>query len=599
MRFSPDWLDMLRERVMLSGLIGRDVKLIKAGHEHKALCPFHIEQTASFTVTDVKGFFHCFSCGAHGDAIEWLIETKGLTFVEAVKHLADYAGIALPLADDPAAAAREARREQLFEIMAAAASWFAAQLASAHGAAARRYIAGRGILPETVHDFALGFAPLSRDALLTALGRFGIAALCDAGLVICLEGKPAYDRFRGRLMIPIRDGRGRVIAFGGRIIGAGEPKYLNSPETLLFDKGRTLFNLHRARNASRAECRVIVVEGYLDVIALAQAGVDESVAPLGTALSEHQLATLWSMATVPLICFDGDRAGQGASLRAAVRALPSMRGSQSLSFVAFGKDQDPDDLIKAEGRGGLQAALLNAEPLVDRLWSYEVAAFPLGTPEARAGLRQRLTAHVKTITDPDVRTEYAAEFRRRFDVMFDRRRKPPLSGVHSAERSVSAAQRSIGTSGVDAMFIRAILAGLLRYPVMIVKSAQAVAQIAIVDPDVAALRDRILAHETSVYDRSARHPLAAPHPQGLTLMQGDGLAYSFTRETGNPDAAKTDLLLAINAVASKAIIEAALAQATEKLATDFDDASYLRQQELIAQRAQMNTDLAQLLWHED
>ena len=189
------------------------------------------------------------------------------------------------------------------------------QFASAHGTAARRYIAGRGILPETVHDFALGFAPLSRDALLTALGRFGIAALCDAGLVICLEGKPAYDRFRGRLIIPIRDRRGRVIAFGGRIIGSGEPKYLNSPETLLFDKGRTLFNLDRARNASRTACRVIVVEGYLDVIALAQAGVDESVAPLGTALSEHQLATLWSMATVPLICFDGDRAGQGASLR--------------------------------------------------------------------------------------------------------------------------------------------------------------------------------------------------------------------------------------------------------------------------------------------
>ena len=598
MRFSPDWLDMLRERVMLSGLIGRDVKLIKAGHEHKALCPFHIEQTASFTVTDVKGFFHCFSCGAHGDAIEWLIETKGLTFVEAVKHLADYAGIALPLADDPAAAAREARREQLFEIMAAAASWFAAQLASAHGAAARRYIAGRGILPETVHDFALGFAPLSRDALLTALGRFGIAALCDAGLVICLEGKPAYDRFRGRLMIPIRDGRGRVIAFGGRIIGAGEPKYLNSPETLLFDKGRTLFNLDHARNASRTARRVIVVEGYLDVIALAQAGVVECVAPLGTALSEHQLATLWSMAAVPLICFDGDRAGQGASLRAAVRALPAMRGSQSLSFVAFGKDQDPDDLIKTEGRGGLEAALLNAEPLVDRLWSYEVA-LPLGTPEARAGLRQRLTAHVKTITDADVRTEYAAEFRRRFDAMFDRPRKAPLSGLNSTERSVSAAQRSIGTSGVDALFIRAILAGLLRYPAMIARSAQAVAQIAIADPDVAALRDLILAHETTVYDRSARHPLATSHRLGLTLMQGDGLAYSFTRETGNPDAAKTDLLLAINAVASKAIIEAALAQATAQFATDFDDASYLRQQELIAQHAQMNADLAQLLWHED
>lgn len=266
MRFSADWLDMLRARVTLSELIGRDVKLIKSGDEYKALCPFHKEQTASFTVTDAKGFFHCFSCGAHGDAIEWLTEKKGLPFVEAVKHLADYAGIALPLADDPAATAREVRREQHFEVMAAAASWFATQLASAHGAAARRYIAGRGILPETARDFALGFAPLSRDALLTALGRFGITALCDAGLVICVEGKPVYDRFRGRLMIPIRDGRGRI---------------------------------------------------------------------------------------------------------------------------------------------------------------------PLGTPEARAGLRQRLTAHVKTITDPDVRTEYAAEFRKRFDVMFDRPSKPPLSGVQA------------------------------------------------------------------------------------------------------------------------------------------------------------------------
>ena len=597
MRFSSDWLDMLRDRVTLSSLIGRTLPLKKSGHEHKACCPFHAEQTASFTVSDAKGFYHCFSCGAHGDAIRWLTDKGGLSFIDAVKQLADFAGVALP-ASDPAAAAREARRALLFEIMEAAAAWFVAQLASDAGDAARAYTVQRGLSAETLRDFGIGFAPASRSALLIALTRFGTPALIEAGLVIAVEGKPAYDRFRGRLMIPIRDGRGRVIAFGGRILGEGEPKYLNSPETPLFDKGRTLFNLDRARIASRSAKRVLLVEGYLDVIALAQGRIGEAVAPLGTALSEHQLETLWSMTNIPTVCFDGDSAGQAASLRAAVRALPVMRGSQSLSFVTLPAGQDPDDLIREGGQAALEALLLTAsQPLVDRLWTSELAAHALDTPEARAGLRQRLTDHVRTIGDPDVRMQYAAEFRRRFDALFNVSCASYQLAI--SKPAVSEAQRAIGENGVDAVFVRAVLVGLLRHPLVLQTSHAQLARIAIADADCAALRDALIAERDVAVDPGELHRLALSDALGKALMQRGGLAFSFTRASDNPAIARSDLGLAISALVDRASLDVELAAATAVLAEAFDDASYLAQQQLIAKRAQTNADLALLLHPDD
>ena len=283
MSLSPQFLDELRARTSLSALVQRTVKLQKAGREWKACCPFHKEKTPSFTLSDEKGFYHCFGCGAHGDAIRWLTDARGLPFMEAVKELADAAGMEVPAAD-PRAQEKAARAVGLYDVMEAAQAWFVDQLAGIEGSEARAYLAGRGIGEKTIRKFGFGFAPDSRGRLKAALARFGNDKLVETGLLIAPEGgeREPYDRFRGRLMIPIRDQRGRVIAFGGRILGSGEPKYLNSPETPLFDKGRTLYNLDLAGPASRDSRRLIVVEGYMDVIALDQAGIGEGVAPLGT-----------------------------------------------------------------------------------------------------------------------------------------------------------------------------------------------------------------------------------------------------------------------------------------------------------------------------
>jgi DNA primase len=309
MALTPQWLDELRARTVLSTLIGRTLKITKAGREYKACCPFHNEKSPSFYVNDDKGFYHCFGCSAHGDAIRWMTDQRGLPFMDAVKELAQSAGMELPAMDARAAEAAQ-RGAALYDVMTAAADWFAEQLQGIEGGAAREYLSRRGIKPQTIATFGMGYAPDSRGKLKTALARFGNEALVEAGLLISVDDKEPYDRFRGRLMIPIRDARGRVIAFGGRILGAGEPKYLNSPDTPLFDKGRTLYNLDLAAPASRKSNRIIVVEGYMDVIALAQAGIADVVAPLGTALTEHQLERLWRLSEVPLLCLDGDSAGQ-------------------------------------------------------------------------------------------------------------------------------------------------------------------------------------------------------------------------------------------------------------------------------------------------
>ena len=318
MSLTPQWLDELRSRISLSGVIGRSVRVTKAGREFKACCPFHNEKTPSFTINDEKGFYHCFGCGAHGDVIRWMTDHQGLPFMDAVKELALQAGMEVP-APDPRAAKKAEQQKSLHDVMQAAQDFFVRCLAEDRGSEARRYLASRGFPAQIVRDFGFGFAPDSRTALKEALSAFPDEMLIEAGLRIVVEGKEPYDRFRGRLMLPILDPRGRVIAFGGRILTAEKtdaPKYLNSPDTPLFDKGRTVYNLHRAGPASRQNGRVVVVEGYMDVVALAAAGIGEAVAPLGTALTEHQIERLWRLVETPTLCFDGDSAGQRAAMRA-------------------------------------------------------------------------------------------------------------------------------------------------------------------------------------------------------------------------------------------------------------------------------------------
>ncbi|HKX77091.1 MAG TPA: DNA primase, partial [Novosphingobium sp.] len=310
MTLTPQWLDELRSRITLSGVISRTTRLTKAGREFKACCPFHNEKSPSFTVNDEKGFYHCFGCGAHGDAIRWMTDQRGLSFMDAVKELATEAGMEVP-APDPRAARQAEQRDTLLDVTRAAQDWYVARLQGPEGAAARAYLATRGFSAATLARFGFGFAPDNRQAMKAALSRFPEAMLIEAGLRIAVDGpenrpenrKEPYDRFRGRLMLPIEDARGRPIAFGGRILDKAKtdaPKYLNSPDTPLFDKGRTLYNLHRAAPAARQSGRMIVVEGYMDVIALAEAGIGECVAPMGTALTETQIELLWRHVETPI-----------------------------------------------------------------------------------------------------------------------------------------------------------------------------------------------------------------------------------------------------------------------------------------------------------
>ncbi|NNK46905.1 MAG: DNA primase, partial [Altererythrobacter sp.] len=407
MSITPQWKDELRARVTLSSVIMRTTKLQRAGREWKACCPFHNEKTPSFTVNDQKGFYHCFGCGAHGDVISWMTDQRGLPFIDAIKELAAQAGMEVP-APDPVAAKRAEKRASLVDVTEAAQKWFATNLHGPDGEHAREYLRTRGFSRRIVEEFGFGYAPHSKVALKGALSDFDDAMLVESGMQISVEDKAPYDRFRDRLMLPIQDQRGRVIAFGGRILETrdGVAKYLNSPDTPLFDKGRTLYNLHRAGPASRQTNRLVVVEGYMDVIALANAGMADAVAPLGTALTENQLTLLWRLVDAPVLCFDGDNAGRRAAMRAIGRALPMLQPGKTLSIVRLPAGLDPDDLINTQGVGALEKLLASPASLLDTLWTFERDAQELSTPEDKAGLKARLLEHVDTIQHPDIRSLY-------------------------------------------------------------------------------------------------------------------------------------------------------------------------------------------------
>lgn len=409
MRFTPQFLEELRARLPVSEVVGKRVKLKKAGREWKGLSPFQQEKTPSFTVNDQKQFYHCFSTGKHGNIFDFLMETEGVPFVEAVERCASMAGVPIPAAT-PDAARHEQRRRTLHDLMELAAKFFADTLASRHGAKARGYLGDRGITPQTQLQFRMGYAPGERFALKEYLGAQGIPVndMVEAGLLIGGEDIPVpYDRFRDRVMFPITDHRGRVIAFGGRALEKDVPaKYLNSPETPLFHKGDNLYNLPMARQAAHNSAPVVVVEGYVDVIAMVGAGFPGSVAPLGTALTENQLALLWKMADEPILCFDGDKAGQKAAWRAADLALPHLKPGKSLRFALLPEGQDPDDLARSGGRAAIEEVIGAARGLVDVIWSREVEGGSFSTPERRAALEARINELTNGIRDEVVRRYY-------------------------------------------------------------------------------------------------------------------------------------------------------------------------------------------------
>ncbi len=490
MTLTPQWLDELRARVSLSGVISRTTRLTKAGREFKACCPFHNEKSPSFTVNDEKGFYHCFGCGAHGDAIRWMTDQRGLSFMDAVKELASEAGMEVP-APDPRAAQAAEERDGLHDVMASAQQWFVERLASPEGEKARAYLATRGFNDRTIERFGFGYAPEGRQALKQALKTVPEAKLIEAGLRIQVEEKEPYDRFRGRLMLPIEDARGRVIAFGGRILDAAKtdaPKYLNSPDTPLFDKGRTLYNLHRAGPLARQSGRLIVVEGYMDVIALAAAGIGDVVAPLGTALTERQIEMLWRLVETPILCFDGDAAGQRAAMRAIARALPLLKPAHSLSIVRLPAGMDPDDLVRRDGPQAMEKLLGETQSLVETLWRHERDAAPLTTPEDKAGLKARLLVHVETIGDQDIRALYRRELLERYSAYaFPKREEQPWQSRGKEWRNGKPAQqrsspetlqrlRQSREGGARNALATAILAGLIRYPGEIARHADLLAR---------------------------------------------------------------------------------------------------------------------------
>jgi len=421
MRFTPQFLEELRTRLPVSEVVGRRVKLKKAGREWKGLSPFQQEKTPSFTVNDQKQFYHDFSTGKHGNIFDFLMETEGVSFPEAVERLAAMAGLPLP-AVTPDAARHEARRKTLHDVMELAAKFFESTLASRSGAKARGYLADRAISPATQLQFRLGYATGERFALKEHLGSLGVPVedMVEAGLLIGGDDIPVpYDRFRDRVMFPITDARGRVIAFGGRALEKDvAAKYLNSPETPLFHKGDNLYNLGPARTAAHNGSPLVVVEGYVDVIAMVGAGYPASVAPLGTALTENQLASLWKMADEPILCFDGDRAGQKAAWRAADLAMPHLAAGKSLRFALLPEGQDPDDLARSGGRGAIDEVISASRGLVEVIWSREIEGGSFATPERRAALEKRIGEIANGIRDEVVRRYYRQDLSERLQRMF-------------------------------------------------------------------------------------------------------------------------------------------------------------------------------------
>ena len=457
MRFTPRLLDDIRSRLLVSQVVARKVALKRAGREFRGLSPFKTEKTPSFYVNDQKGFYHCFASGEHGDVFNFLMKTEGLSFSEAGEALAAEAGVPLPK-PDPRAAQQEDERARLQGLLEVAAKWFESNLVGSVGAEARRYIAGRGLTEETIRRFRIGYAPPGRHALQGHLAKLGysVEEMIRSGMLIGGEDiKEPYDRFRHRVMFPITDLKDRPIAFGGRALEKDErAKYLNSPETQLFHKGSILFNVAKARKAAHDCKRLIIVEGYMDVVSLSAAGFEEAVAPLGTALTEEQMQLVWRLVPEPILCLDGDSAGMKAAYRAIDTILPNLKPGFSAGFAFLPDGLDPDDLVRQQGPQAMKAVLDQARPLAEVLWEREFAAGDWSTPERKARLQQQLSLLVDRIADPAVRALYGTAMRERIAAAWGGARRHDrggASGGHSTQgHSQGFAPRTVTAAAAQA-----------------------------------------------------------------------------------------------------------------------------------------------------
>jgi DNA primase len=509
MSFPPGFLDELRSRTSLARVIGRKVtwdqrKSNQGKGDLWAPCPFHQEKTASFHVDDRKGFYYCFGCQAKGDAISFVQETENTGFVEAVEILAREAGLQMP-ARDPVARQKTDRRAQLAEVTEAAAQFFRLQLKTGAGAAARDYLARRGLSEPTQERWEIGFAPDAWQGLWDHLRAKGVAEdlIFGAGLARpSSKGGRPYDIFRNRIIFPIRDARGRALGFGGRAMDPGDPaKYLNSPETDLFDKGRVLFNHGPARSAAGQGQPVIVAEGYMDVIALAEAGFAGAVAPLGTAITESQLQLLWRMTPEPLVALDGDKAGLGAAMRLMDLALPLIEAGNALRFALMPEGKDPDDLIRAEGPAAVQKVLDQALPMVRLLWQRETEGRVFDSPERKAALEKALRDKTGLIRDPSIRAHYDREIKdlswrlfradRPDNTTWRKAKARAGSPVPSARNSFLVAS---GDGGQDQLRESVILAILISAPALVTEFEAGLEGLECRDPDHRTLQTLLLHH---------------------------------------------------------------------------------------------------------
>ena len=533
MNLPPGFLDDLRTRTSLSQVVGRKVtwdarKSNPGKGDLWAPCPFHQEKTASFHVDDRKGYYYCFGCHAKGDAVSFVKETENVGFMEAVEILAREAGMPMP-ERDPAAAQKADQRSELSRVMEEAFKWFRLQLKTSAAAEARAYVTRRGLGEAAQDRWEIGFAPDQRQGLFNALTQKGIEAdkIIEAGLCARPDGGGTpYDRFRGRIIFPIRDGRGRAISLGGRAMDPAAPaKYLNGPETVLFDKGRSLFNHAPAREAA-GKAQLVVAEGYMDVIALVEAGFKSSVAPLGTAVTEDQLRLMWRIHDEPIIALDGDKAGIAAALRVVDLALPLLEAGKGLRFAVLPTGLDPDDLIRAQGAGAMQKVLDQAQPMVSLLWRRETEGRSFDSPERKATLDKTLRAAIGRIADPSIRSHYGEAIKQlRLDLFGNRARpnwqpqRPDSRGkgryVEAPQNALAATRGSLLATAPDRIeeVLReaVILATLITHPGLIARFESAVERMEMSSADHLALRTILLSHmdPATLEDRLRRAAPAA------------------------------------------------------------------------------------------
>lgn len=479
------FLDELRSRLSIVDIIGQKVKLTKRGREYIGLCPFHHEKTPSFTINESKGFYHCFGCGAHGDIIRFLMEAEGLPFMEAVKKLADKANLPMPVFSKESQEQSQ-KRKSLYEIMDMAAAFFEKNLKMPIGAYGLRYFKEkRGLSDDIIQKFRLGYAP-NNNGLKALLLSKGVSEqdMAELGLIAIPEDKnrPSHDFFRERVMIPIMDKQGNVIAFGGRIMDNSQPKYLNSPETPIFNKRRILYNMTHARESAYRNKRLIICEGYMDVIALDSFGFNYAVAPLGTALTEEQILEAWKVCPNPILCFDGDGAGIKAAIRSIDRVLPILRAGYSVSYIFLKEKKDPDELLHTLGPAVFEQYLKRAKPLVDILWHKCKMNKDTSTPEQKALIEKEVYEEVGKIKDAQIRSYYAQEMKQRIYYTFGKgaQIKKQQNEQSATNANVSQPTKRFGSQTstgynlvkkppLSDLDLRNVVAALILYPELISK----------------------------------------------------------------------------------------------------------------------------------